>query len=228
MNQTPFIWLGANRAHKWPVGEKGRLLDQAAHAGLPVPPGAILLDEFYRLALDAGVIASHDRLVVATDDEWLHETLYKGARFPAPDDRVAVRAAFSAAEAIPPRLNVNFLNAGEMAAALCAIWSQAGQADEVRRDVLVMEMVKKEVAGTAVTDSTIPLDVVTWGSAALQLPQLRLFDRPDPQAPPFARRLQMLLRGLRRTLGKGAWQVDWLDDGQICWIIQLHSRSRED
>jgi hypothetical protein len=34
-------------------------------------------------------------------------------------------------------------------------------------------------------------------------------------------RLQQLLRGVRRTFGQGNWQIDWLDDGRICWLIQI-------
>ncbi|MCZ7668469.1 MAG: hypothetical protein M5U34_15385 [Chloroflexi bacterium] len=43
--------------------------------------------------------------------------------------------------------------------------------------------------------------------------------------PPYAQRLQKLLRGIRRTFGQGSWQVDWLDDGEICWVVKVEKLS---
>ena len=234
MSKTPFLWLGANRARKWPLSDKARLLDHAAQAGLPVPPGAILLDELFGLLLEAGVIAVQDGLVTAVDAAWLYETLYEGVRFPRLDKPVMVRAAFSldgAAQAgdplYAPQRAIHFTDPAQLAAGLQRVWSLAGAPAALRRDVLVMEMVNEEMAGTAVTTPDSP-DRVTYRALtsapeSLELPQLGRFARATASLSPFAQRLQMLLRGVRRSFPAGTWQIDWLDDGRVCWIIQVKS-----
>ena len=231
MAKTPFLWLGANRARKWPVGDKARLLDKAAQAGLPVPPGAILLHELFDLLAAEGVIDVQAGLVTAVDDAWLHETLYESIRFPRLDAPAIVRAAFVADGAAQPgdplyapQRAIHLTDPAQLAQGLCRVWSSAPAAAGLRRDVLVMEMVAAEAAGTAVIAPAAPDAITIADGTTLDLPPLRRFVRPAADLPPYAQRLQMLLRGARRTFGAGAWQVDWLDDGRICWIIQVHPR----
>jgi hypothetical protein len=229
MKKTPFVWLGANRARRWPVGEKARLLDVAASRGLPVPAGAVLLDEFFQLLLEAGVIVMRKTAVTVTDAEWLAETLYEGVRFPRLDKPVVVRAAFSALDGGEtavhslPRLAVDLNNPVEVADALAGVWLASPNAGAVfRRDLLVQEMVEGEVGGTAVTGLDAAPDRIAMQDASLELPQLTgFFPRTDVSLPPYARRLQKLLRGVRRVFGKAVWQVDWLDDGRICWVMKV-------
>ena len=236
MKKTPFVWLGANRARKWPVGEKALLLDKAASAGLPVPGGAILLDELFHLFLDAGVMvvagtatsASSGQAVTDVDAEWLFESLYDGIHFPRFDQPMVVRAAFSATGyeqrpvASAAKFDVDMGDPDELARALCSVWSVSPDPEiAFRRDVLVMEMVQGEVGGTAVIDSETTTDQIATQDDTYELPQLTgFFARTDSSLPPHAQRLQKLLRGVRRTFGEGSWQVDWLDDGEICWIIR--------
>lgn len=233
-SKTAFLWLGANRARKWPVGAKARLLDRAAWAGLPTPPGGILLDEFYRLLLAAGVVQMQEGVVAVTDAGWLHETLYQGARFPRVEKPLILRPAFSAGGA-PIRhevTGVSGLNLSDpivLARGLTAVWSVPHAGPDLRRDLLVTEVVETAVSGTAVTTPQAP-DVVHYQAAgeppsSLSLPHLPRFRRPVADLPPFARRLQQLLRGVRRTFGPEPWQVAWLDDGRICWLIQLTQAS---
>ncbi len=215
--KTPFIWLGAGRAIKRDVAEKGQLLDLAAKRGLPVPPGAILLAEFCQLLLDEGVVTEENGRFSTTDPQWLHDTLYQGARFPHLNKPAAVRTAVAAS--IPPLLAVDFADPNQLSKALCEIWSQMASD---RRDILVMEMVEGQISGTAVTqpDSTQDTVIVT-GTPTASLPQLRPLQRPDGKELAHRQRLQMLLRGVRRSLGKQAWQIDWLDDGRVCWLLQI-------
>src|SRR5690554_4489859 len=91
MSRLLFVWLGSNRARKRGVSAPGVLLDRAARAGLPVPAGAILLDDVYRLALDEGAAIVSDGRVIVPDPAWLHDLLYQGVRFPVIDAPVAVR-----------------------------------------------------------------------------------------------------------------------------------------
>ena len=39
-------------------------------------------------------------------------------------------------------------------------------------------------------------------------------------------RLQALLRDIRRWLGNRDWDIEWADDGRICWLVQLRPITR--
>jgi hypothetical protein len=241
MMKPPFVWLGSGRTRKHDVGEKPRLLDRASSAGLPVPPGAILLDELYRLLLAEEVILTEGDVVIVPDPEFLQRTLYAGIRLPKLDRPVVVRAAFSWPEeqtpgtkdAFPQRLTAEMDQAASLANALAAVWStvlalearQRQMPETLRRDVLIMEMVAADIEGWAITR---PAE--TWDEMAIRrddgfdrpvhLPKLRPWRNPDRGAPPATQRLQRLLRGVRRTFGKRDLRIDWIDDGRICWLIQ--------
>jgi hypothetical protein len=234
MKKTPFVWLGANRARKWPVGEKALLLDKAASAGLPVPNGAILLDEMFQLFVEEGVVAMQGSAVTDFDADWLYESLYDGIRFPRFDKPAILRAAFSAHEqpvASAAKAHVDMNDPDELARALCSVWSVSPSSEiAFRRDVLVMEIVEGAMGGTAVTTKlsagvTIKdsaTDQIITQTDSLEIPKLTgFFPRTDNSLPPYAQRLQKLLRGIRRTFGQGTWQIDWLDDGEICWVMKV-------
>lgn len=224
MATTTFIWLGSGRAKRRGVGPKGLYLDQAAKAGLPVPAGAILLDELYRIFVEKGVAVERDGRVIVPDHELLFNTLYYSARLPRFLRPAAVRAGFGDYYAPPARLGVDMNDATAVAAALAAIWSAASRST-TRADILVMDMVASAHAGTAVTRQGTAEDVVTTTGGPpgeqVGLSQLRGWAGPAESEPPHLRRLQMLLRGVRRTFGRGEWQINWIDDGQICYLIQV-------
>jgi len=242
VKKTPFIWLGANRARKWPVGEKALLLDKAASAGLPVPAGAILLDELFQVFVAEGVMAvDASGVVTVVDLDWLFESLYDGIRFPRFDKPIIMRPAFSALadvqQSVPAsaEAQVDMNDPDELGRALCRMWSVLPNPEHYfRRDVLVMERVTGKVEGTAVstkfgagvTNSDFVTDSITSQTEIIELPQLTgFFSRTDSRLPPYAQRLQKLLRGIRRTFGQGSWQVDWLDDGEICWVVKVEKLS---
>lgn len=231
--KTPFVWLGSGRSRKWGVADKGRLLDMAARAGLPVPPGAILLDEFVHWVVAEGVaIITEDNdgsiHFSVPDPGWLAETFYNGIRFPRLDKRAAIRAAFSTMEAAPAlSLNVDLGDPAQLTDALCQVWSAALPGTK-RRDVLIMEMTLVTTAGTALTgpdgrDDEVNVTAGTAVSPPTRLPQLRTWQRPQADLPGYAQRLQQLLRGARRTLGKGDWEIEWGDDGRVCWLLQAQT-----
>ncbi len=222
--KTPFVWLGSGRAKKWDVGDKARLLDQAAKAGLPVPAGGILLDEFLQLVLAEGVVVEEDGRYAVPDPQWLAETLFDGIRFPRFDKLTTVRStASSGSPPIPPRLAVDLNDPTQLAGALCGLWSQA--APMTRRDLLIMEMVVPSTHGSARNGLTEAQDIVQVAAAVpsppLYLPHLSAWRRPSPNLPPHAQRLQQLLRGVRRTVGLAEWEITWVDDGRICWLLQI-------
>lgn len=224
MSTPLFIWLGSGRARRRGVGSPARQLDQAAHAGLPVPPGAILLDEFFRFALDTGLARADGRSVVIPDPELWHNTLFHSVRLPRFRRPVAVQAVADerATTSVPPVAcrDADFDNASVAARALEAVWSV--EAGLTRRDVLVIETVAATTTGVATTDSATDADwLAPAGMAPFTLPHLRHRLTPDADQPPYTRRLQQLLRGVRRTFGPGAWRIEWADDGHICWLVQV-------
>ena len=247
---SPFVWLGAKRAKKAGVGHKAALLDYAARMGLPVPNGGIILHEFFLYALENGLIRYEDNHLHLPDPPALAHTLFDLFHFPRLDKPVAIRSAFSAEDTVTSslagyftsKLDVLGSNGIDFIKSLHEVWTSADKvAGEFRRDVLVMEMVAAQQAGVAFSEAAYADDLVnfTTGLAdqlvsghvagqTLLLSQLQGGEWPTAQEP-FARRLQLLLRGVRRTFGpgnsatewRGDWDIEWADDGQVCWLVQV-------
>lgn len=226
--QTFFVWFGSKRAQKMGVGEKGALLDVAMRLRLPVPNGAVLLDEFYQLCLAERVARWEQGRLLLEPDE-LAELLFTAVRLPRLPGKVVVRGAFSPEKTAVFRLNVDLADSVALAEALTAVWGAAPQQASVRRDVIIMQMVATETGGVAFSTLGEPddqVEVLLGEAGGLVLPQLGWGKRPLASLPPFARRLQQLLRGVRRALGDGNWEIAWLDDGRDCWLVQVADRTR--
>lgn len=216
-----FAWavppLGDGTLTRRGIGPKAALLDRAAAAGLPVPRGVVIPD---------GVAPPSA----------------KALSLRAP---LAVRSAFSAedghhrsmAGAFRSELHVA---AADVAAAVARVRASAdGHPGPLRRDVLVMEQVDARHAGVAATEQDHGTDVVNvvagladrlLGGAEqgdrVTLRRLRSRrDRADA-AEPWQRRLQALLRDVRRVVGDGDWDVEWADDGAVCWLVQVRPLTR--
>lgn len=232
MSMTLFVWVGSGRARRRKVGPRGVRLDRAAHAGLPVPPGAVLLDELLRVCLREGLVESSDGRVFIPDPELFHNTLFHSVRLPrfarpvtlsplfAPEDHVP--SGPDGARSAPRAIDLN--DAGQTATALAALWSAAPRRPDARGDVLALETVAVQAVGRAHTlGSGVDDRVETDGPAAevLSLPQLRGWHTPAGDLPPYARRLRMLLGGVRRTFGRGDWAIAWADDGRVCWLLDV-------
>ncbi len=245
MKKLPFAWLGSKRAKKQGAGEKAGLLDMGRRLGLPVPAGVVLLHRVHGLLLEAGIIVReghHPSRIYCPDPNWLKEALHNDVRLPPLNGRMIIRAAFSDGEGqpfapIPPVRDVDFGQPQAVAAALCRLWTAvADQPDTFRRDLIIQEQLSIQNEGTAYSDPAYQDDHYSVVSSQysgdsdrfsmnddwLSLPQLRSGERADDNLPGFARRLQMLLRGVRRTFGQGAWRVEWADDGEICWLLQIN------
>jgi hypothetical protein len=232
MGTALFVWVGSGRARRRKVGPRGVRLDRAAHAGLPVPPGAVLLDELLRVCLQEGLIERSDGRVFFPDPELFHNTLFHSVRLPRfarPVNLIplfsAESGALSEADAtkapLPP---VDLNDAGQTAAALAALWSDALRRPDARADVLALETVAAEAKGRARTLASGVDDRVETDKPArlvLSLPQLRGWHTPAGDLPLYARRLRMLLGGVRRTFGRGDWTIAWADDGYICWLLDV-------
>ncbi len=211
-----FAWLGSKRAAKREVAEPGCLLDRAANANLPVPAGGIVLHDFYELAREEGAVQEKDGVITAVSPHALHDLLFNLARFPKLDGEMVVRPLHptSFGPTLPP---IQMNNAAQLANSLCEGWS----AQNGRRDLLLITLPKSEVAGTAVTHPNATADQITLPDGQMALLQLDRWQRPDDSLPPHAQRLQMLLRGLRRTFGDRGWEIAWVDDGRICWLWEI-------
>jgi pyruvate,water dikinase len=209
------------------AGPKAALLDRAARAGLPVPAGVVVPDQAVRVA--DGLPPEHLAAALGL----------LGGRGP-----VAVRSAFSAedgaAESMAGRFrSVLGVDAGDPAALGAAIAAVlASGAGVARRDVLIMRMVRARTAGVAFSERDHQDDLVNWapgladrlvGGAEpgrrLELARIERLERPTARAG-WARRLQRLLRAVRRALGPGDWDVEWADDGRRCWLVQARPVTR--
>jgi rifampicin phosphotransferase len=243
MKKLPFAWLGSKRAKKQGAGDKAGLLDMGHRLGLPVYTGVVLLHRVYDLLLEAGVIVAENdpfdqfsaSRIHCPDPDWLLQTLRDGVRLPPLAEPMIVRAAFTDGEGqpfdpVPPVRDVDFSQPQAVAAALCTLWTAvADQPDTFRRDLIIQEQIPIQHEGIAFSDSayqddqySVVSDQLSMNGDLLPLPQLRSGERADESQPGFVRRLQMLLRGVRRTFGRGVWRVEWADDGEICWLLQVN------
>lgn len=217
MSTSFFVWLGSGRARRRKVAPTGQWLDEAARAGLPVPPGAILLDEFFRLCLDKGLGTLQGDKVTIPDTELLHNTLFYSVRLPRFERPVTVRPI----EAAPASRAIDAADASALTQALAVAWTAQPIAAPGRHDVLIVEQVGASHAGFASCLVAAERDEIVLAGgpdSTLSLARLRPRQAADATLPPFARRLQMLLRGIGRTLGSGDRIIHWADDGHICWL----------
>lgn len=226
MGQPMFVWLGSGRARKRHVGEKGRFLDEAARAGLPVPAGAVLLDEFYRFCLEHDLARLAGERLVIPDVELWHNTLFHSVRLPPFARTAAVRPAGSGIDGPVlsgpvARLWVDLSDPIAAAGAVSAVWTAVHRPQPARADVLIMEMVTAEHTGQVRLGENDTDEVIVTSPSAATFAVPRLLPRraPDERLFPFARRLQMLLRGIRRTFGPVVREIEWADDGAICYLI---------
>lgn len=211
-----FAWLGSKRAAKRGVAEPACLLDKAAHAKLPVPAGGVLLHRFFELALAEGAIKQEDEKITAVSPQILHQLLYGVARFPKLEESVAIRPLLGN-QFGSTQQPIQMLNSKVLADSLYEGWQQQTE----QRDLLIMTLPKTVMMGTAVSPPLSQTDQITTEVETFGMPCLVRWQRPDGSLPPYAQRLQMLLRGIRRTFGDVGWEIEWRDDGEICWLWQL-------
>lgn len=208
------LGLGSGQVAAGHVGPKAALLDTARRRGLAVPAGFVIPH-----GVDPGDL-----------DDFLAAT---GAT------TVAVRSAFSVED------DSNDSHAGwfltrlrvtshEYAGAVAEVRASADvRAPAARRDVLVMTMVPASHAGVAFSEPGTYDDVVNEvaGTAETLVAgdvagERHMVPRLEPAESGWPRRLQRLLRQVRRRFGDEPWDVEWADDGVTCWLIQLRRITR--
>jgi len=239
MQGTFFIWLGSRRTRKLSLSDKCKHLDQAAGVGLPVPNGAVLLDDFYHLLLGESLLVVENEILKCLNPKAFSETLYNIVRFPRLDNPVAVRSAFSFDQTgdqsqteSTSKLSVDFTDPIQLTNALCDVWNSACQLEPnsgrdalpFRRDILVMEMVNVQEKGKAITRQNDSNDEIFYSPSLnkkLSIKKLKAWKPSSRDLPSYAQRLQKLLRGVRRTFGKNDLRISWVDDGRICWLVGI-------
>ena len=205
------------------------MLHRAALAGVAIPSGVVVRDGDYA----AWCVEGH----------------------PLPDDLrssvLAVRSAFSTED--NPRLSHAGMFdsvlrvAGDDSRAIAAAAAQvreSGDGVAVRRDLIVMKLIEAKHAGVAFTEREHEDDLVNLvpGTAedlltgkipgqTLDIPRCRRGEETDVLLPSWAQRLQRVLQLVRdlanvNRWGSGDWDVEWADDGNVCWVVQLRPVTR--
>lgn len=242
------VALGSGKAADYGVGIKGTLLDQAAKMAISVPNGYILLDVAWQFAVSNDLLEFSEDGISCKDPQALYDAL----NLPAFPDKtkVMIRSAFSVedtptASSLGHFASISDVDPGPKKAkqfieALCQVWASSVAYDDIRRDVLVMEMVKATHAGVALSEPNYEDDYVNYteGNAdqllngeadgmIAEIPRLRTYERA-PNSSPAARlniqwsdRLQILMRRVRTDFGDNGWDVEWAFDGSICYLLQL-------
>lgn len=211
----PFAWLGSGRTRKVEIEAEGKWLDAAARRGLPLPNGGILLDYSLQLLLDAKIIVEENGRFSSPNPQWLYDAFYEDIRFPQLDGLVTLSTLST------PKIklkSIDILDKQALADSLCSLWTQMNG----RHDVLIMEMVGDGLRGTAVStlDNTTPDQIISHNQDPIAAAKRGRWRANDAGLPDYAKRVQRLLDGVRRSLGKDhVWVIEWADDGQDCWLI---------
>lgn len=222
-SKLDFLRIGSRSStfKKLEVGELARLLNELIKAGLPVPAAILLLDGAWeRMVADGIVEVIGDDVIVHSADEFMARFALNGVR-----KAVNLRLIFSAEsqnQAQPPtHTNSNVPPAtNPLIEAVVAIW-QAGRTTNTRRDILIMERVTGQQQGSVISRAAQAFDLVETDD--LHLPKLSRWQR-STQTVGWQRRLQLLLRGVRRTLSLETvqnWEIEWVDDGRTCWVVGI-------
>lgn len=241
-----YITLGSGQAAPLGVGTKGGNIDHAAARGLRVPQGYIVLDSVWHLALQNNLIHIEDGAVTSTDPKGFYAALNL-PEFPK-KATVAVRSAFTVEDKPSESMAGHFATvtdvdptkADAFIAALCEVWASSLEYDDIRRDVLVMQMVDAKHAGVAFTETNYEDDYVNYteGTAEkllsgeepgeiAEVRKLRLYEKADREEgtarteATWQDRLQILLRRVRDLFGESNWDVEWADDGIHCYLLQV-------
>ena len=186
------------------VPAKAALLDRAAAADLAVPTAIVVVD-----GAAVGSAAPPGTSFAVR------------SAFGAEDGTSESRAGWFESELRVPR--------DEIAAAVERVRASRDRVDDdIRADVLVMTMVDARHAGVAFTEPDTYDDIVNMvgGTAeclvgGTEEGERVLLSRIEIPSEPWQRRLRSLLVDVRAEFGDEPWDIEWADDGETCWLVQI-------
>jgi phosphohistidine swiveling domain-containing protein len=226
---APYALIGGGDRRALDCAPKAAMLHRAARAGVAIPDAVVIPD--------------------AEFDDWVHSGLVLPSELRG--GLLVVRSAF-AAEDTPSKSNAGAFasvlrvpadDRPALRAAADAVRA-SGERSGVTRDVLVMRLVDARHAGVAFTEREHEDDLVNVVSGTaedllagkvsgqtLDIPRIRRGEPTGALLPPWAQRLQrvlLLIRDLSHVnrWGNGDWDVEWADDGEVCWVVQLRPVTR--
>jgi rifampicin phosphotransferase len=223
------VVLGGHDSRASDAAPKASMLHRAALAGVAIPFGVVVLDAVYDAwvadgcplppELQASPVAVRSAFASEDNSRFSHAGTFASVLRVPGNDPVAIAAA-----------------AAEVRA--------SGDGSVVRRDLIVMKMVDAKHAGVAFTEREHEDDLVNLvqGTAedlmtgkvtgqSLDIPRCRRGETTDMLLPSWAQRLQRVLQLVRELAnvnrwGSGDWDVEWADDGAVCWVVQLRPVTR--
>lgn len=190
-------------------------LNLAMRAQLPVPNGIVLPQTAWRrLIADNFVEVAGEDVLVNGADVFLKRLALDKLKRP-----VAVRGLSSACPepievAENDHLHIAPTNTETIITTIVAIW-QSGQT------ALVHDALQPQQRGSIHLLSSAQTDHIQLANGKqFALARLSRWQRPTaPQA--WQRRLQQLIRGVARTFADANWSIQFVDDGEVCWLWAL-------
>ena len=233
------IKVGSGNINNSKYGFKAKGLDYAACKNIFVPRGYVLPHEIW-----AGI--KHNK----EEKKKLITEIQTSLTKPS----IAIRSAFSAedhqdnslAGVFETVLSIDRNKPDQIINGLDKVVKSAlNYKDKSRQDILIMEMVEAKYSGVAFTESEYEDDQINWteGIASklvsgeitgkqVSIPKLKSYDfivkkSTNIKDLPFYNRLQILLKEIRAIFGEKEWDIEWADDGNICWLLQIRPITRK-
>ncbi len=235
--------LGSGDVVRSGAGAKAANLDRAAAGGIAVPRGFVLGHR--PLGVDDDGVEQADRVLVADALAGLGDRVAVRSAFSAEDTSTSAMAGHFATELDVAATVDDVIAAVERVRDSASRWTDAAGHVDLRCDVLVMAMVDAERAGVVFTEQQFEDDIVEVvdgladslvsgheAGTRRTVPKLRRFERhgrlgalrasgESPGPEPWLTRLTELLRSVRETFGERDWDIEWADDGERCWLVQI-------
>ena len=233
------IKVGSGNINNSNYGFKAKGLDYAAYKNIIVPKGYLLPHEIW--ARIKHKKEEKRNLIIE-----IQTVLTKPS--------IAIRSAFSTedqkdsslAGVFETVLSIDRNNPDQIINGLEKVVKSArNYKDNSHQDILIMEMVEAKYSGVAFTESEYEDDQINWteGIASklvsgeitgkqITIPKLKSYDffvknSTNVKGLPFYNRLQILLKEIRRIFGEKEWDIEWADDGKICWLLQVRPITRK-
>jgi hypothetical protein len=219
-----FVRLGSRDSNyrKLNISDKAFLLNFAVKSGLPVPHGIVVLDEVWQRLQELDVLRLDGPDAHVTSADFFLESMALHKLKHA----VVVREAFGslesgAAQGEWPPVSLQPGESEKLIHVLIDMW-QSGAERASRRDIIVMEWVDGQFKGHATTVATDSADTIIQNQTPTEIARLTRWQRAT-ETTPHIRRVQKLLRGVRHSFNlKGTdWRIEWIDDGKVCWLIEI-------